>query len=175
MVFNFPQGGETTERLNLFENGLVNELNRLCSCGLTVANLKDSVFSCANGLILQAVYRARILGTDNYSCRDLVSLIQSWITNGSASIYVGNFRFQLDPSCPSSLDSPFSPDCIGQHIVTTTSTKSTPTAINSSQASATGGEIGMIVAGLLIALLLIGLITLIVGLILKKWKSGGAK
>ena len=170
MVLNFPQEGETTERLNLFEDGLVNELNRLCSCGLTVANLKDSVFSCANGLVLQAVYRARILGTDNYSCRDLVSLIQSWIKNGSASINVGNFRFQLDPSCPSSLDSPFSPDCIGQHIIVTTT--STPTVISS---SATGGEIGVIVVGLLIALLLIVLITLIVGLILKKWMSGGTK
>ena len=102
-----------------------------------------------------------------------MSLIQSWIKNGSASINVGKFRSQLDPSSPSSLDSPFSPNCIGQHIiVTTTSTKSTSTAINS---SATGGEIGVIVVGLLIALLLIGLITLIVGLILKKWKSGGAK
>ena len=156
----------------MFENGLVSELNRLCSCGLTVANLKDSVFSCDNGLTQQAVYRARILGTENYSSRDIISLIQSWIEKGSASINVGNFRFQFDPSCPSSLDSPISPDCIGQPIVRTTA----PGVVSSPASNmATAGEIGMIVVGLLIALLLIGLITLIVYLILKKRKSGGTK
>ena len=145
----------------MFQEGLVNELNRLCSCGLTTANLRDGVFSCANGLVQQVVYRARILGTDNYSSRGLVSLVQSWIDSGHAALNVGSFRFQLDPTCSSYLDSPFSPDCdVGP-----------PTKAPVVGSGPTSGEIGMIIVGLLMSLLLLGLIALIVGLLVKRWRK----
>ena len=92
--------------------GLAQELAQLCTtCGLTAANIKDDEFSCHGGLTNFIVYRARIVGTDTYSAPGLVSLMQSWVGSGRASIMVQSSRLHLDPTCDAYLDTLQSPDC----------------------------------------------------------------
>ena len=92
--------------------GLAQELAQLCTtCGLTAANIKDDEFSCHGGLTNFIVYRARIVGTDTYSAPGLVSLMQSWVGSGRASIMVQSSRLHLDQTCDAYLDTLQSPDC----------------------------------------------------------------
>ena len=137
----------------------------------------------------QIVYRARILGTSNYSASALVELMQSWVNGGQASVNVGVSRLQIDPTCPVFLDNLIAPDCSPP----TTETPTTPTTSSSTTVTSTSepptsgpnaqprvgnndtisaGEIGGIVVGVLIAVLLLVLIILLAWLILRNWKSG---
>ena len=149
----------------------------LCpTCGLTVANIKDNEFSCRGGLTKQIVYRARIVGTDVYSAPGLVSLMQSWVGSGRASIMVQSSRLHLDSACATSLDTLKSPDCKGRGD----STPKPPTdsfgkPITAPQSGSSGGaslgEIGGIAVGGVIIFLLAILIVLIVVVIMWKMKS----
>ena len=142
-------------------NGLVQEFSHLCPrCGVTVANIKDDEFSCRGGLTDYIVYRARIVGTDTYSAPGLVSLMQSWVGSGRASIMVQSSRLHLDPTCDIQLDSLYDTDCL--HNPT-----KPPTAAPVNSRGVSSGEIGGILVGLVIILLLL---VLVVVIILKKWR-----
>ena len=149
----------------------------LCpTCGLTVANIKDDEFSCRGGLTKQIVYRARIVGTDVYSAPGLVSLMQSWVGSGRASIMVQSSRLHLDSTCATSLDTLKSPDCEGGGDFTPKPpTDSSGKPITAPQSGSSGGasvgEIGGIAVGVLVAALLAILIVLIVVVIMWKMKS----
>ena len=164
----------SNDNLDSVHNGLAEELAHLCpTCGLTVANIKDDEFSCRGELTTQIVYRARIVGTDVYSAPGLVSLIQSWVGSGRASIMVQSSRLHLDSTCDAFLDTLKALDCEGGGELSTTTESTIPRA--SSEAahsqSVRVGEIGGIAVGVLIAALLVILIVLIVVVIMWKMKS----
>ena len=131
-------------------NGLAEELAHLCpTCGLTAANIKDNEFSCRGGLTKQIVYRARIVGTDVYSAPGLVSLLQSWVGSGRASIMVQSSRLQLDPTCDAYLDTLQAPDCPlrEQSVLTSPSLEqSTELSGHSSESAEVGAIAGSISA-----------------------------
>ena len=170
-----------TDNLDSVRNGLAEELAHLCPrCGLTAANIKDNEFSCRHGgLTTQIVYRARIVGTDVYSAPGLVSLMQSWVGSGMASIMVQSSRLHLDPTCDASLDTLKAPDCEGSRELSITTTTTTTTEIIIPSVSSESvhnknvslGEIGGITVGILIAALLVIIIALIIAVIIWKLKS----
>ena len=137
----------------------------LCpACGVTIANIKDDEFSCRHGLTTQIIYRARIVGTETYSAQGLVSLMQTWVASDRASVMVKSSRLHLDPSCSTTLDTLYAPDCSdGQGPISPPI--SPPTA--SPLGHINGGEIGGIAVGAVIVLLLV---VLIVVIMLKKWR-----
>ena len=161
-------------------SGLAQELDHLCpTCGFTVANIKDDEFSCRGGLTKQIVYRARIMGTDVYSATGLVSLMQSWVGSGRASIMVQSSRLHLDSTCSASLDTLKAPDCQGGEEKPTTSVPTTPSeptkpTVSPSAAAASGssvGEIGGVAVGAVIIVLLAILIVLVVVVMMRKWRA----
>ena len=124
---------------------------------------------------MQIVYRARIVGTDAYSAPGLVSLMQSWVGSGRASIMVQSSRLHLDPTCDAYLDTLKAPDCEGGGEPSTTIESTEPVASASpagaNSPGASVGEIGGIAVGVLVAALLIILIVLVVVVIMWKMKS----
>ena len=129
------------------------------------------------------------MGTEVYSATGLVSLIQSWVGTGKASITVQSSRLHLDPTCPSTLDTLRSPDCpiiTPPTPATTTRGKPLPKTTEEDKpepvskpddqgraevnTAARGGEIGGIFIGSLIVILLGVLTVLLVVVIMKKWK-----
>ena len=105
-------------------------------CRLTTANIRDDEFSCRGGLIDQIVYRAMIIGTTTSSPTDLVSLIQSWVRGGAASIRVSSStRLYIDPDCNTILDTLWDPDCPLSSSTATTTLPPTTTDISTSTAS----------------------------------------
>ena len=131
-----------------------------------------------------------MVGTDVYSAPGLVSLMQSWVGSGRASIAIqSSSRLHLDATCPTSLDTLRSPDCpfVSPPITTTISapetnpTKKKPAGTTTVKplpseprtglsASARAGEIGGIFVGLVIVLLLAVVIVLLSIILLKRWK-----
>ena len=173
--------GNTTEKLLQVRKGLAEELTQVCpSCGLTFTNIKDDEFSCRGGLTNYIIYRARIVGTDVYSAPGLVSLMQTWISSGSASLSVqSTSRLHLDPTCRTSLDTLRSSDCPmvpEPDIKTTEQTKpevSKPEDIDKGQSAAaatSAGEVGGIIVGALIVILLVVLIVVLSIIVMRRWK-----
>ena len=70
-----------------------------------------------------------IIGTTVYSPRDLLSLIQSWVRSGNASIYVPSTRLYIDQDCDTSLDTLRDSDCSLLTTIPTTKNSSTTTSI----------------------------------------------
>lgn len=174
--------GNTTEKLLQVRKGLAEELTHICpSCGLTFANIKDDEFSCRGGLTNYIIYRARIVGNDMYSAPGLVSVVQTWVATGTASISVqSTSRLHLDPTCPTSLDTLRSPDCPMAPDIKTTEEKkpevttSKPDKGRSGQsaaAAASAGEVGGIIIGALIVILLVVLIVVVSIFMMRRWKS----
>ena len=100
-------------------------LKTTCNCGFSDNNIETGYFSCGQQ-DHQIIYRAHILGTGNYSAIGLVELLQNWIQSNRAYVVVNNFRMQLDPTCPTRLDTLEDPECpvvtqTPPTIVTTTS------------------------------------------------------
>ena len=186
--------GNTTDKLIQVRKGLAEELQaHICpTCGLTFANIKDDEFSCRGGLTNYIIYRARIVGNDVYSAPGLVSLMQSWVISGTASISLqSSSRLHLDPTCPTSLDTLRSADCpmvstpvistVGEPTPKTTEdknleiTNSKPEDGNKgeggvSAAATSAGEVGGIIIGALVVILLAVLIVMLAIVILRRWK-----
>ena len=157
--------------------GLAQELAQLCPiCGLTVANIKDDEFSCREGLTRQIVYRARIVGTDTYSGPGLVSLMQSWVGSGKASIMVQSSRLHLDPTCDAYLNTLQSSDCPPreQSLLTSPSLEFTEMTILSghdSESAEAGVIAGSISAVVVVTLAIISVLLILVVLTMKMLNS----
>ena len=163
-------------------------------CRLTTANIREDEFSCRGGLTNQIVYRAMIIGTTAYGPTDLVSLIQSWVKSGTASIFVRSTRqrFYIDRDCDAPLDTLGDPDCPLSVPTTATTTITTSTEATepdttapsttakkpgavSGAAAAGKTEIGAgVIGGLLLALVIIVLVFVLLVLLIVtifKWKT----
>ena len=152
-------------------------------CLLTMANIRDDEFSCRGGVTNHIVYRAMITGTTAYSPSDLVSLLQSWVESGTASIFIPSTiqRLFIDEDCRTRLDTLWDPDC-PPPVVPTTQEKPTTAAetttyistdidaVSARGTDARGGVVGGIVLAMVIVLLVVVfLIVLIVTIVM--WKS----
>lgn len=145
------------------------------SCGLTVANIRKDEFSCHGGLTDRIVYRAMIIGTDISSAPSLVSLIQSWVASGSASITVFSSRLRFDADCSTILDTLNDPDCplTAEPQQTATSPKPKENVDISPSVPphhVRPAEIGGFLIGVIIIILLAVLILVIVIIAMKKYK-----
>ena len=160
--------GSSKDNLDNIRRGLSEELIHLCpTCGLTAANIKEDEFSCRGGLTKQIVYRGRIVGTEVYSATGLISLIQSWVASGRASLMIQSSRLHLDPSCDVALDTLKSPDCPPKDVTVTNAQQS---VVGGGGASV--GEIGGIVVGGVIIALLAILIVILAVFFISRRKSG---
>ena len=124
-----------------------------------------------------------MVGTDIYSAPGLVSLMQSWVGSGRASIMVQSSRLHLDPTCGTSLDTLKAPDCefLPPHLTTNPTNSPTNPTTNPATGSpridsqsgngASVGEIGGLAVGGVIVVLLAVLIVLIAVVIAWKMKS----
>ena len=157
--------------------GLAQELAQLCpGCGPNVANIKDDEFSCHGGLTKQIIYRARMVGTDTYSAPGLVSLMQSWVGSGRASIMVQSSRLHLDPTCGTSLDTLQSSVCpLGeQPLLTSPSigfTQMTSSPGSDSESAAQAGAIAGSISAVVVVILAIFSALLILVLAMKTLNS----
>ena len=163
----------------MIRNSLISLLgSSLCpGCRLTNGTITDESLRCEEG-VDQAVFRARLIGSNKYSASGLVNLLQMWIEGGGATLGVNTISYPIDSSCPTPLDSPADPDCPSTVVMTTTTVSSSatttpPPSIDSlgSRGTISRGEIAGLAIGVLIATLLVVFIALVVVLILRSFKG----
>ena len=203
---SFQNTNYIMDHLLRFRGAIIEEFNaQVCStCGLTTANIRDDEFSCRGGLINQIVYRAMVIGTSMYSAPGLVSLMESWVASGTASITVLSSRLHLDKDCSTPLDTLSDPDCpleveIPTIMPTTLPTTAVPMTTTLKEAKETStkpedkddklgpsvkpvvgenvraGEIGGFLVGAIIAILLVVLIVVIIIIAVRKFKYSKKK
>ena len=94
-------------------SAVVQTVQRDCSCNFTDTNLQNPEFSCRS-VENTVVFRAEIVytnfGADPYAADSLVALVSAWAQSGT-SINVDSTRLDVDPSCPTQLESFEAGDC----------------------------------------------------------------
>ena len=141
---------DMADKLSLFRRAIVDKLNtEVCpTCTLTTADISDDEFSCRGGLTKHIVYRGEISGTEMYNASALVSLIQSWVASGSASITVLSYRLHLDKHCTTLLKDLSEPDC--------------PLHVGNSAGGISGLLVGVIVFTLLTTVLTVVIVIVVI-------------
>ena len=155
------------------------------SCSLSTANILDDELSCRGGLTHQIIYRAMIMGTNSYSPTDLVSLIQSWVSTGYASIIVETSRLFPDKDCNTILDTLRDPHCPPQLPSTTSSmtppkTTTPPSTVTTTEEPSVDNnvvesplnarDIGDMLVTLIIAVL-IAVLVVVLAVTIIKWRA----
>ena len=117
-----------------------------------------------------------MVGTDTYSAPGLVSLMQSWVGSGRASIMVQSSRLHLDQTCGTSLDTLQSSVCpLGeQPLLTSPSigfTQMTSSPGSDSESAAQAGAIAGSISAVVVVILAIFSALLILVLAMKTLNS----
>lgn len=87
----------------------------LCNCSFPASFVRPGKLSCRSTFD-QVIYRSIAIGTSNYSSSQIVGLIEQWVQSSSATILLGSFIMDVDPSCDVQLSSLLEPECSTPHI-----------------------------------------------------------
>ena len=86
----------------------------LCNCSFPAGFVRPGKLSCRSTLN-QVTYRSVAIGTGNYSSIQIVGFIEQWVQSSSATILLGPFIMDVDPSCDVHLSSLLEPECSALH------------------------------------------------------------
>ena len=163
-LVNYPQGNETTTKIDNIIRALEEELQHSCVCSITKDNIAHEPFLVCSDIASHFVtYRSGLSGTSDIDSQMLISYIEDWVSS-SPNVNVQGTLIKVDSECPVSITS--YNDDLCSDVVTTTSKNPTSNSNKNSQQSTdiSGAITGGVLAVLVIA---IGLVVLLVLL----WKS----
>ena len=136
-------------------SAVVLSIQKDCSCNFTETNIPNFEFSCRT-IENTVVFRAEIVytafGEDPYTADGLVTLVSTWAQSGT-SISVDSTRLDVDPSCPTQLESFQAGDC---------------ETTGGTSVAALGGAVGAVC----VLLIVIGIIIVVVILVQNRNSSG---
>ena len=157
----------------------------MCSCNFNVDNIVEEVFSCRAStmdpnLEKTVVYRAKVtpqLPVSVTDANDIVQIIRTWIQS-APSIAVNRLILNIDPNCPTTLESFDAEDCLVKTtttttttsvaIITTTTTSSIqlllptiqPSSVDDNSKSSTGIIVGATIAAVVVIVLVVVIVVL---------------
>ena len=159
----------TSKRLLFFQNenrsrkfldivsAVVKSVQRDCSCNFTEANIPSFEFSCRS-VENTVVFRAEIIytafGVDPYTADGLVALVSTWAQSGTTSISVDSTRLDVDPSCPTQLQSFEAGDCESETVTGEPAASGVNVAV-------LGGAIGTVIVLLILVIAVLVVVTLL--------------
>ena len=115
LCFFFQDENRDQKIVNIV-SAVVQLVQRDCSCNFTEANIPNFEFSCRSAENT-VVFRAEIVYNnfrgDPYTADGTVALVSAWARSGTASVLitVDSTRLDVDPSCPTQLESLEAGDC----------------------------------------------------------------
>jgi len=127
-----------------------------CSCNFTEANIPNFEFSCRS-IENTVVFRAEIVYTtfgDPYTADGLVALVSTWAQSGTTSISVDSTRLDVDPSCPTQLQSFEAGDCESETVTGEPAASGVNVAV-------LGGAIGTVIVLLILVIAVLVVVTLL--------------
>ena len=154
-VFFFLQDENRDQKEVDIVSSVVQSVQGDCSCNFTETNIRNNEFSCRS-TENTAVFRAEIVytafGEDPYTADGLVTVVSAWVQSGTTSISVASTRLDVDPSCPTQLESFQAGDC---------------EITGGTNVAVLGGAIGAVC----VLLIVIGIVIVIVILVQRKRKQ----
>ena len=134
-------------KLNDIPHGVVQDINQLCQCGLSAERITESAFQCFENSDQQVTFRARLHGTAQVTSSQLLTYLETFVSQTDSTIAVQGLRLDVDRSCPVVINSFGDPQCT-----------STTTADNT--AAIIGGVVAVIVV-MILAVTVIIIITIV--------------
>ena len=89
----YLQGIATSAKLNDIINGVVQDINQLCQCGLSAERITESAFQCFENSEQQVTFRARLRGTGQASSSQLIAHLQTFVAQADSTIAVQGLLF----------------------------------------------------------------------------------
>ena len=145
------------QKLSDIKIRITQEILMRCSCEFTTSNITDDAFSCrgSQGQFRNTVeYRAMItlqVPASTTNADGIVSIISDWLES-EPSVTVNDVVLDLDPNCPTKLDSFNSNDCVTE----------APSDQTDQSSSSVGIIAGAVVAVIVVILLLITAVVIII-------------
>ena len=122
----YLQGIATSEKLSDIANAVVQNINQLCQCGLSVENITESAFQCFANSEQQVTFRARLHGTAQVTSSQLIAYLGTFVFRTDSTIAVQGLRLDVDSSCSIAINTFGDPQC----STTTTASDSTAAIIS---------------------------------------------
>ena len=133
---------------------IVQSIEESCSCTFSQANIQNREFSCRS-IENTVVFRAEIIyntpDQNGYRARDMVTFVSAWAQSGT-SVVVDSMRLDVDPACPTQLESLQDGDC----EVPTVEATAIPTVNTIIFSAAIGG--GCVILLLVIVIIVVAII-----------------
>jgi len=137
-------------------SAVVQSVQEDCSCDFTETNLPNFEFSCRS-IENTVVFRAEIVytafGEDPHTADGLVTLVSTWAQSGT-SISVDSTRLDVDPSCPTQLESFEAGDCESETVTG-------EPAASGVNVAALGGAIGTVIVLLILVIAVLVVVILL--------------
>lgn len=89
---------DTDAKLADILEGVRQEVNMWCGCGLTQQDITLGEFQCLSNP-QEVTYRAKIRETTAVDSSEIVSSIEQWITIGTPALHVQGETLEIDSSC----------------------------------------------------------------------------
>ena len=100
----YLQGIATSEKLSDIANTVVQNINQLCQCGLSVEYITESAFQCFPNSEQQVTFRARLHGTAQVTSSQLIAYLGTFVSQTDSTIAVQGLHLDVDSSCPVAID-----------------------------------------------------------------------
>ena len=130
-----------------------------CQCQVRTTYITDAEVSCPPERSTDVIFRARLNSAPYVSDLELITYLQHWVSSGTATVLVETSRLDVDPMCPTLIQSFNDPLCSA-----VTEPTEVPTTVEILQPDSTpligivGPIIGALFAGvLLIVIIIIGI------------------
>ena len=137
---------------------MVQNINQLCQCGLSVEYITESAFQCFSNSEQQVTFRARLHGTAQVTSSQLIAYLGTSVFQTDSTIAVQGLRLDVDSSCSIAINTFGDSQC-----ATTTTSDSTTT--EAAQPDNTAATIGGVVAVIVIAVVAVTVIIIAVSVI----------
>ena len=164
-------------KIQSITNATAEQVQTMCSCNFNDDNIVEEVFSCRAStmdpnLENTVVYRAKVtpqLPVSVIDANDIVQIIGTWVQS-APSIAVNRLILNIDPNCPTILESFDAEDCLVITATTTTTTASSvqlplptiqPSSVNDNSKS-TGIIVGATIAAIVVVVLAVVIVVLII-------------
>ena len=158
--YYYLQGIATSAKLNDIINGVVQDINQQCQCGLSAERITESAFQCFENSVQQVTFRARLRGTGEASSSQLIAHLQTFVAQPDSTIAVQGLRLDVDGSCFIVINSFGDPQCTTASPsvmtpMTTSDSMATMTPQSDNTAAIIGGVVAVVIAMTLAATLAI--------------------
>ena len=158
----YLQGVATSEKLTDITNAVVQNINQLCQCGLSVEYITESAFQCFPNSEQQVTFRARLHGTALVTSPQLIAYLGTFVFQTDSTIAVQGLRLDVDNSCSIAINTFADPGC----PATTTTSESTTT--EAPQPDNTAAIIGAVVAVIVVVIVVVAVTVIIIAIAIIK-------